>query len=114
MTLHPSVTHRPGSRQDPDNGDRPVETSRLQTWLGEEVMLQNIQEKTKVECREGEGGQAAREKTQIHRIPQHMGGSFAHPTTWQAQRKGYCTRKPISQTQGYSEHTASDLQLIWV
>lgn len=87
MALYPSVTHRPGFSQGPDNGDRPVETSRLQTWLGEEVILQNIQEKTKVERREGEGGQAAREKTQIHGIPQRRRG-IIHTSNHMASTKG--------------------------
>lgn len=93
MALYPSVMHKTGSRQGLDN-ERGL-YYRLQTRLGEEVTLQNIQEKTKVECREEEGGQVAREKRQMDRIPHCWRGSFTHPTTWQTQRKGRCTRKLV-------------------
>lgn len=54
------------------------DTSGLQTRLSEEVILREIQEKTEVECRKGESGRAVREKTQIHRIPQHRRGTSTH------------------------------------
>jgi hypothetical protein len=116
MALYPSVMHNTGSRQGLNNGKRPaVQASDSAGWRSHttEYPGKNKTKQNNVECREEEGGQAAREKTQIHRIPQCRRGSLTHPTTWQTQRKGSRTRKLVSQTQCYSKHTVSDLQFIW-
>lgn len=69
------------------------EASGLQTWLSEEVILHEIQEKTKVGWRKRGKLSGRRHKhTEVH----SAGEDHPHMQAHGKHRKGHCTGKPDS------------------